>query len=1010
MNQTRALPLRVAVMPGEGLDSWVEALGRRYGITMATTLRTLGLPKTVLTRQLITSLPVTTLRRIETQAGLPAGRLNTAVVGDSFPFGPQQQRRCRFCPQCLAERDGRWLMNWWLPWVFACTRHGSLLHDTCPGCGEGLRIQMPGHTHRHPAGTCTRGKSKPGCGTSLTDVPALTLDTGHPLLTTQNSIDELLTAADTPRSLWTDLNRCTPWLMHVIDDTELAPMGEMIRRHWRHSTLATTGPARLGQPLAAAVHGVIAHTALPFLAGNNDATAITAIRNLRARHDTRSKIIPRGMTVGQWSHLSPDAHRHFLRATDDTMGALDRVRFSSTTLRAGLPGHGSQQPTERIRHVPQFLWPGWAVRFMPHEGVEHFFRGISAALLLLPGQPRLTARQITDRLSPHLPNLMTITLQRALKSGHPDVLTAICDIAHYLDEYGSPIDYDRRRRLVPDAPITPDQWKQLCFATGTQPGEQLNTKTTQTPRYRNAQRYLHHLLTGADLNDPRHPLAIRTAGDRSRYLTFSAELTLAQRDALRDHATGVLHRLDIDEPLTWEPPQTLADGLDLPGPHPDDIGLEEVRRIVITEQRPPGDAASELGTTLTHIRFALEHVPREPRQWGRSSPTGSWRLREQAKGVLTPDFLQREYTELGKTLTRIATETSIPKHIVLEHADTAGLTIYHSRRPHPIDEAWLREQYLTHKHSTSNIAHQIGTTDETVRRRLQQLGITLRPQGVHSRTVMTAKLGRSIPRAIRAAVEGALHGWLRLHRFQITMAFPNLNTACRYLDIDQRVLTVQFQRLETDIGHQLYHRSVQKTPQRPTTHGRSLLRHLQQPHIRELMNDALTPAQKHPMPDPATIASATATAQYRRRPSPLKPFDDIAVRRLRIRQETLTLLHDLLVHADEESYGTQIHARTGLPQGTVSDQLSRLRDAGWLTCRLEDDESWRNRAPAGRGAGRRRAYYTLTPEGHRAATHEIQTRGLPAPRNPTDPLDEPADKPSGHPTKTTGQDTPSRQV
>lgn len=76
--------------------------------------------------------------------------------------------------------------------------------------------------------------------------------------------------------------------------------------------------------------------------------------------------------------------------------------------------------------------------------------------------------------------------------------------------------------------------------------------------------------------------------------------------------------------------------------------------------------------------------------------------------------------------------------------------------------------------------------------------------------------------------------------------------------------------------------------------------------------------------------------------------------RLRIRQETLILLRDLLSHHGEESYGTQIHSRTALPQGTVSDQLRRLHQAGWLTLRLEDDTSWLARATPGRGPGRRR--------------------------------------------------------
>lgn len=149
-----------------------------------------------------------------------------------------------------------------------------------------------------------------------------------------------------------------------------------------------------------------------------------------------------------------------------------------------------------------------------------------------------------------------------------------------------------------------------------------------------------------------------------------------------------------------------------------------------------------------------------------------------------------------------------------------------------------------------------------------------------------------------------------------------------------------------------------------------------------------------PLPDATTVGSATAAALYRRRPGPLKPLDDIAGRRLRIRQETLTLLHDLLVHAYEESYGAEISARTCLPQGTVSDQLRRLRDAGWLTCPprrrhlLAQARSSRGEAPTVD------APTTPSREGRRAAQHEIQTRSFPTPRTPTDQWDKTTDRTS----------------
>ncbi|MFI5753425.1 hypothetical protein ACIBBE_48445 [Streptomyces sp. NPDC051644] len=115
---------------------------------------------------------------------------------------------------------------------------------------------------------------------------------------------------------------------------------------------------------------------------------------------------------------------------------------------------------------------------------------------------------------------------------------------------------------------------------------------------------------------------------------------------------------------------------------------------------------------------------------------------------------------------------------------------------------------------------------------------------------MTAKLDNSVSRDVRAAVKGTLHGWLRLHRFQIAIAFPNMTTPGTYRGTEQNALTTQFNRLEADIGHQLFHRSVQTTPQRPTTRGQSLLRQLRQAHAQELMRDALAPDQILPCPTP----------------------------------------------------------------------------------------------------------------------------------------------------------------
>ncbi|MFF2378655.1 TniQ family protein [Streptomyces xiamenensis] len=1001
MIPTRVLPLRVAPLPGESLDSWLEALARRNGLALRVMLSVLRLPRIFTTRLLVTSLEPHVLRQLEHVTGLAPGRLNAAVLDTGFPLGPQRQPRCRFCPQCLTERDGRWLLRWWLPWVFACTTHQALLHDLCPRCHTAPRRTLPSRTHLHPPGTCLHtGSNRAVCGTDLRATPPRPLHPGDPLLSAQRWTDDLLAHPETTNAntVFRDLNTCTSWLLHTLGATDLQDMGKMARDAWDRRPPSSRN-TRL-QPLSAAVRGVLAHNARPILAGP-EAEAIDIIRRFRRRRDTTKSPTPPGMTFQHWGQLSARAHRRFLRAADPEMRPMERLRLRSTTSRASYPSTDSaQSTTTRLQHLPQLLWPSWTVRLIPHEGTEeNFFRAMASALLLLPGEPERTPRETTDRLHPYLPDTMGHVLRRSIRK-HPHVLTALSRLADHLDNQGSPIDYQRRRALIPAKPISFDAWKQLCFDTGTQPGESPQS-TSPTPRFVQAQRHLHQLLTGSDLADPAHPLAWQSPGDRSRYLAFLPTLNLDQHAALRDHAHNLLGELGIHEPLTWEPPETLAAGLSLPGQPLTDIDLTALERIIFTQKRTPTEAARELGTTLTNVRFALERISPKPREWtSRHTPLEAWRLRQRARVVLTPEFLDHEYTQQEKTLTQIAQEIDLPRHIVAEQARAVGLTIFYSRRPHPIQEDWLREQYLTRKHSTHHIAQQIGTEDETIRRRLQQLGIPLRPQGVHSRTVMTANLDDSVPRNIRAAVEGTLHGWLRLHRFQIAMAFPNLTSAGTYLGADQSALTTQFQRLETNIGFTLFHRSSHTTPQHPTRQGKSLLRQLRTPPIQKLMTDALTPDQNLPFPDTATITAATTTARHRTNPGPLKPFDDIAVERIRITRTTITLLQELLTRPREEFFGFQIHARTGLALGTIYPRLKQLAQTGWLTARTEDEQSWWERAPAGCGPGRRRTYYTLTPEGTRAATHEVQRYTL---KKMTEQPDKTADKMPGHSGKDPGR-------
>jgi hypothetical protein len=644
-----------------------------------------------------------------------------------------------------------------------------------------------------------------------------------------------------------------------------------------------------------------------------------------ARLATGARIPPPGLPAQRWKALTGEFPSRYLRAADADLTATDRLRMRTVTPSAALPsGHGAQ----RARMLPQLLWPDWTARLLPVTGFEAgLFRAVMSACVLIPGSASRTLASLAAELNPRLGRAhVSVTLQ-----GYGDstggtalrpVLILLCRLAGHLDAHGAPIDYQRRRQLIPAETISWECWRDLACSAGAHPGD-----LPSAGRHLHAQRHLHQLLSGADLTDPRHPLRFCSPGDRNRYHLFATSMTPAVRAAVRGHAAWILSDLGVGEPLTWSPPSSLAAGLDLPGVDIDDLDLAMIRRIVIAGQRPAGDAADALGINIEHVRLALERIKRPERQWSSKAAPNAWLREQEANRLLTRGFFEREYIRGGRRLTDIAASTGFPRRVLARHAKNAGIALARASTVFPADERWLREQYLRGRRSTTDIAAELGSTQMTVSRALHRLGIPIRPQGVRSHPHMIATMDQRLPRDIRATVEGSLHGWHRLNRFRIAMAFPSLETASSYLGAHPTALVTQFQRLETDIGGKLFRRSAFGKPHQPTQRGKQLLAALERTHIQALMNAALGDDQV-PAPSPAILARATARGSQRRGPGPLRPFDGIAVERVRIRASTLTLLRDLLEQPGE-FYGLQVAARTGIADGTIYPTLSACsRPAG----------------------------------------------------------------------------------
>jgi hypothetical protein len=193
----RTLPIRIPIIPGESLDSWLEALARRNGLTVRGLLSVLGQPPPRKQHSLAHDVPAHTLRSIERQAGLTSCRLDQAVLDRFLHLGWARRGGTRYCPHCLAQNDGRWLLAWRMPWVFACADHHLLLNDTCPACGHTPRTSAAATAGRHHPATCPGPTTTRGgfCGTDLRAVHATRLAPDDPLLATQRWINALITAA-----------------------------------------------------------------------------------------------------------------------------------------------------------------------------------------------------------------------------------------------------------------------------------------------------------------------------------------------------------------------------------------------------------------------------------------------------------------------------------------------------------------------------------------------------------------------------------------------------------------------------------------------------------------------------------------------------------------------------------------------------------------------------------------------------------------------------------------------
>lgn len=776
----RTLPIKVAPLPGEALDSWLEATAHRYRCSWSDLLNAVGLSVDGKRRHRTPWLFVLTATELDTLAfatgvaGTDLQSMTLARFAHALDFdvhcardirtGLPTMSRSRYCPRCLAVTGGRWQSSWRLGWSFVCLEHRCLLVDVCPSCGQPERCEL------HPAslipdpGKCAN-HSAPGlrdrCGADLTDATTQDFRRGHPVLRAQAAVNVLLDDEEGRvgvyvkhprplRAVLADLSAVAVMALAYPERDELAKHlpADLLAAYLEHGPCPAIGgiryhlrrgPSLPPTPLTAAVAGVVG---MQILGQPTIAAAGTSMRWLMRRRGQRRPAVLAHTTVGASRRTTDVLAAVQIKALAPLISPRDQLRYRHV---ADFPTPPVAEPAiyaQMVRSIPSNLWPDWAVRVAPrHAG--YAVPAVLACAILLVGTNALVSETVADLGSIINPVAAKQLLIRMSRGRHwQEISAALLRLSDYLQEHPAPIDYARRRSLDYTGVLSLAQWRGACRDADVRTGSELKMWWA---RY-----YLYEMLSGNPARCYPHPDTTTIPHYHAGWFALSLTPNLVRR--LGHVAQRFLSDMSIDEPVTWQPPLTLLEGILLPGCDPATVDLSRLRHLA---QRP--------GST----------VPGIARQIG-----------------LTPAAVRRLLTENPVDLHQVQSRR-LHRSTALRAQLTAD-TLY--------------DLYHVKRLSISAIGRMFGISTWLVRTIAAEQQITL------SRVDF-----RYVPDVLRPALTRP-SGWLRLERFAVAVDFPSIMAATEELGVHGS-LHGQILTLEHDLGAPLLNRSTGGQPMTPTPFG-----------------------------------------------------------------------------------------------------------------------------------------------------------------------------------------------
>ncbi len=698
------LPLRVAPLPGESLESWLQALAHRHRaqwgelldvllpapdpragrkrprrFTYRLTLRVTDEEAASIAH--VTGAAVTDIHAMTLShyAGRATGIEPASGTYTPVPWG--RTHGSRYCPQCLADTSGRWQLAWRLGWTLLCPLHRCLLLDRCPQCQQVQRVQPLPTTLIPQPGTCLGSalpndtRTKQYCTAPLADQPTRALPHQHPAVEAQHIVNDIIehdvadfgvyrTHPQPARAALADIRSLARRVLIEPESPALTALvpADIVAAH-RHAKRRTPGPdyhtgSHVPADAATTAAGIIG--ALAVLTSDTiDAAGDRFLMLLSASRARGTTLVAANLSLGK---KTPVLKAVQLTALAPEMGVGKQLNYRIGTAKPRTPiSSTAQSQSAMARRLPTMLWADWSLRLTPPRYTQKVARQALSAAVLITGTHQQLSHALTalhSSQSKQSAHVFVNDLSR--QPCWPDVRSAIIALHDRLADHEPPIDYTRRRQLNYRRLLTEAHWRTVCTTAGI---------STGAVRIDTARFYLYERISGMPGVTAGQPWS--AAVDTQLLVRLCRQLTPQLAAALDDYAGDFLASQHVtDEPVTWTPDTALIADLTLPGTAALNIDMALLHHLVRDGHLSVAAAAKRLGTPTGYVRHALV-----------TSPAPAARAYERTYGpkvqeVLNRGELYRRYVIEHQSMRAIADDLGYSKRTIWKALQAYGIRVH----------------------------------------------------------------------------------------------------------------------------------------------------------------------------------------------------------------------------------------------------------------------------------------------------------------------------------------------